>query len=175
MKEPARITKITRETKLHELMAIAACSRCNHCCSYGSGIFLADDIKRVAAHMGVSEDKFTEEYLWETLLFNKKVHRARLRAGRKPYGPCIFLKRRGCSIQSVKPLHCRVCHGCGSHGENLAKWFMVNYIIDTADPEAVRQYAIYLRTHSPLEGASLNDLVPDKALLSRILSLEKLY
>ena len=50
---------------------------------------------------------------------------------------------------------------------------MLNHFVNKDDPESVRQYASYLKTGGKtLEGAGLNDLVPDKEKLRKILSLD---
>ena len=89
-----------------------------------------------------------------------------------PYGECVFHdKKQGCTIHEVKPLHCKV-GSCNDHGEAIHLWFTINYFVNKNDPESVRQWATYLKTHPTIPGGELEDLVPDKEMLSKILSYE---
>lgn len=108
----------------------------------------------------------------EKELFNKKLLRPRLKTKDKPYGECIFFSNNGCSIQKVKPLQCRVGN-CNEYGEQLSIWFMLNYLVDKDDPESIRQYSAYLKSGGKtIPGGKLEDLVPDKNKLKRILEFE---
>ena len=50
---------------------------------------------------------------------------------------------------------------------------MVNHIIDANDAESVRQYAQYIKSGGKvIPGAELENLVPDKNKLKKILSYE---
>ncbi len=89
-----------------------------------------------------------------------------MRSG-KPYGPCVFFDD-GCKIHTVKPLECRIGN-CSEYGEELSIWFMLNYQVNVSDPESVRQYAIYLKTRPTIPGGKLEELVPDKEKLGKIL------
>ncbi len=156
-----------------EKLAKNGCRRCGHCCSYDSGIFLDEDIRRIAGHLGMPEDSFRRQFLEEKDIYNKKVHKAKLDRKDKPFGPCIFFdKESGCSIHEVKPLHCRLSLGCGEYGQQINIWFMLNHVVDADDPEAIRQWAQYLKTHPTIPGGQLHELVPDKDKLARMLSYE---
>ena len=106
-------------------------------------------------------------------LFNKTFFKPKLLKKDKPYGKCVFFDGNKCTIHPVKPLQCKTSINCKEYGEKLAKWFMLNHIIDVDDPESVRQYASYLKTGGKkLPGASLEELVPDKDRLKKILNFE---
>ncbi|MBU0707001.1 hypothetical protein KKG41_01380, partial [Patescibacteria group bacterium] len=96
-----------------------------------------------------------------------------LRKG-KPYGKCVFFdKEVGCRVHEVKPLECKVTMGCKDYGEQLSLWFMLNHFVNENEPESVRQFAIYLKSGGKtLLGAELEDLIPDKEKLKKILSFE---
>ena len=86
---------------------------------------------------------------------------------------CIFYTADGCRIQPVKPLECKVGN-CNQYGEQLSIWFALNYFVNKSDPESIRQYAIYLKTHNTIPGGRLEELVPDKEELKEILEFKKL-
>lgn len=139
----------------------------------GSGSLAGNDSKNIAAFLGIPEQKLKEKYLEEAELFNKKILKPKLlRKDNKPYGQCIFYdEEKGCTIHPVKPLECKTSIQCKEYGEGLSVWFMVNFIIDADDPESVRQYAQYLKSGGKLiPGASLEEIVPDKEKLKKILS-----
>ncbi len=65
--------------------------------------------------------------------------------------------------------------GCKDYGEQLSLWFMLNHFVNENDPESVRQFATYLKSGGKtLEGAELENLVPNKRKLKKILSFEML-
>ena len=115
-----------------------------------------------------------KEFLEEVEKFNTKRFRPKILRKDKPYGKCIFFDEDiGCKVHEAKPLECKISMGCKSYGEKLSWWFMLNNFVNKDDPESVRQYASYLKTGGKtLEGAGLNDLVPDKEKLRKILSLD---
>jgi len=49
---------------------------------------------------------------------------------------------------------------------------MLNYIVNSSDPEAIRLWAEYLKTHPTIPGGDLEELVPDKERLKKILNFE---
>jgi len=162
--------EITRTTTKEDIENIDfECKKCNHCCSYDSGIFLDKDIDRISSSFDMSPEEFSKKYLVEKDLFDKKVHKAKLNKKNKPFGPCIFLQKEGCKIHDIKPLHCRLGSGCSEYGQDINIWFMLNYIVDQDNPEAIRQWAIYLKTHPTIKLGELKDLVPDEDKLNKIL------
>jgi Fe-S-cluster containining protein len=107
-------------------------------------------------------------------LFNTNLSRPKIKKEDKPYGECIFLQNKKCTIQKVKPLQCRVGN-CNEHGERLSKWFMLNYLVNKDDPESIRQYAAYLSSGGKtIEGGKLEEIIPDKEKLKKILNFEQL-
>ena len=168
---------ITKQTPIEYVLKLAKdCEKCGHCCGYGSGYFLDDDIERIRKHMGLPKDEFIKEFLVEAEGFNTKLHKAKLdkKKGR-PYGTCVFYeKEKGCVVHDIKPLHCRVSMGCGEHGQGLSIWFTLNYLVNPNDPESVRQWATYLKNHPTIPGGELRQLVKDEKMLKKILSYEKL-
>ena len=169
---------IHKNTELKEVLKLAApcmCNACNHGCKFGSGSLAGDDSKKIAAFLNVSEEELEKGFLEETELFNKQILKPKvIRNQGKPYGKCVFFdEQKGCTIHEVKPLECKTSIQCKDYGEELSIWFMVNHVVDTSNPESVRQYAQYLKTGGKLiPGASLEELVPDKEKLRKILSYE---
>jgi Fe-S-cluster containining protein len=106
-------------------------------------------------------------------MFNKNVLKPKsLENQGKPYGPCVFLDpEQGCKIHRVKPLHCRL-YTCKPYGFDLTQWFYLNYLVDPSDPASVREYAEFLKFNEPIPGGSLEELVPDKEKLAKMLSYE---
>ena len=85
----------------------------------------------------------------------------------------FFDDEKGCTIHEVKPLECRTSISCKEYGEDLSVWFMVNFVIDSNDAESIRQYARYIRSGGRLiEGSRIEQLVPDKEKLRKILSYD---
>jgi Fe-S-cluster containining protein len=161
---------ITKDTPRDELLRTSECRRCGHCCGFGSGALADnDELKRLAKHLRISEDSLRENFLEEVERFNTKKLRPRLmRKNGMPYGSCIFLKNSLCSVHDAKPLECRI-GTCGPDGEARSIWFSLNYFVDTADAESIRQWAMRLETHPTIEGGELRDLVPDKRMLKKML------
>jgi Fe-S-cluster containining protein len=168
--------KISTKTPLKDVMKLVEdCKKCGHCCKYSSGHLVEGDMKKIAKFLGISEKKLKKDFLEENEKFNTKLHRPKLiRKGSLPYGECVFYsEKEGCTIHPVKPLHCKI-GGCGKHGEDLHLWFTINYFVNADDPESIRQWATYLKTHPTIPGGKLEELVPDKEKLKKILSFEVL-
>lgn len=159
---------IQKTTSLKQILKLSErCSQCGNCCSYGAGFLFGDDLKNIAEFLNITQKELKKKYLEEVEQFNKILLRPR--STKKPFGPCIFLKKNLCSIQPVKPLHCKIGN-CNKHGEQLSAWFTLNYLIDKNDPESIRQYKIYLESGGKLiEGGKLQDLIPNRNRLKRIL------
>jgi len=165
---------ITKQTPLKEVLKLGeSCDKCRHCCSYGSGILTDEDKNIISKHLKLSAEQFEKTYLEPITLFNKKMHRFKLkRKDSMPYGRCVFLdEKNGCKINDVKALHCRIGN-CSEYGEQLSNWFYLNHVLDVNDPQAVREWAIYLKTHQAIPGGMLEQLVPDKKRLKNILEYE---
>ena len=164
---------ITKQTPKDDVIRIGEeCDRCGHCCKYDSGIVIEDDIPRIAHFLEISEKEFREKYLDEIEKFNTKKFKIKREETGKPYGPCLFYEgKEGCLIHEAKPLHCKVGN-CKEQGEELSIWFMLNHFVNPDDPESIRQYAVYLKTHGTIPGGRLDELVPDKKRLSRIMNFQ---
>lgn len=135
---------------------------------------IGDDLKNIVRFLGVKEEEVKEKYLEEKELFNTRLLRPKLKTNDKPYGKCVFLYDKKCKIHEVKPLQCKVGN-CNEYGEELSIWFMLNYLINKDDPESIRQYAAYLKSGGKtIAGGKLEELVPDKEKLKKILNFEEL-
>ena len=166
---------ITRFTPQEQILELGKnCDKSGHCCSFGGGYVLEDDIPKMAEHLGINEDEFKEKYLDEHEKFNTKCYKLKHdKKDGKPFGPCVFLdENKLCSIHDVKPLHCRVGNCCRMNGEQLSIWFALNHFVDENDPESIRQWATYLKSHPTIPGGELHELVPDKEKLKKILNFE---
>ena len=165
---------LTKKTPLKKALELGnGCKRCGYCCMHGSGALVGDDKKNIARFLGIEEKELQEKYLEEVERFNTKRLRPRIIKDDKPYGRCVFYGKGGCKINNVKPLECRVGN-CGKHGEELSIWFALNYFFNAKDPESIRQYAIYLKTNKTIPGGKLEDIMPDKEELKKILDFKKL-
>lgn len=146
---------------------------CGKCCTYGSGFLAKQDFPRIAKLLGVNEEELKKGYLEKTEIFNTELHRPKLIKKGKPYGVCIFYnKQEGCTIHSAKPLQCKATNPCSVYGNELDQWFMLNYAVNPADPESIRQWALYLKFNETIPGGELNQLVRDSLKLKKILSYE---
>ena len=169
---------ITKNTPLKEVLKLASpcrCDSCNHGCKFGSGSLAGDDAKKIAEYLKISEEELKSKFLEEVELFNKKIFKPKLlREKNKVHGQCVFYDGKiGCAIHEVKPLECKTSIQCKDYGEDLSVWFMLNHVVDANDPESVRQYAQYAKSGGKIiPGAELENLVPDKDKLKKILSYE---
>lgn len=77
------------------------CQRCTACCRWPGFVRITEgEIPAMAAHIGVSEDDFIQNY---TRLTPKRNGLALID---KPNGECFFLEGRDCALQAVKPKQC---------------------------------------------------------------------
>ena len=171
--------KLTKNNPVKEILKLAypcKCNACNNGCKYGSGFLVDEDIPRIAEHLGITEEVLKKKFLEEVEKFNTKKYRPRILRKDVPYGKCIFFdESRGCKIHTVKPLECKISMGCKDYGEQLSLWFMLNNFVNENNAESVRQFATYLKSGGKtLEGAQLENLVPNKRKLKKILSFETL-
>jgi uncharacterized protein len=75
---------------------------CTRCCEVSGYVYMTEeDLRRAAAHLGMTERAFESRYIYRTR------HMRRLR---KPRGgsQCHFLQNGGCAIHPVKPVQCRL-------------------------------------------------------------------
>ena len=65
--------------------------------------------------------------------------------------------------------------GCKAYSEKLHAWFVANHLINPHDPESLRQYKTYLETGGThIEGAEIEDIVPDEIMREKIMRYEVL-
>jgi len=119
--------------------------------------------------LGITENQFKAKYIDPIVRFNTPGFKLKSKKTDKPYGPCLFLEETKCLIHKVKPLHCKIGN-CNVHGEHISHWFTLNYYVNPEDPESIRQWAAFLKTHDTIPGGELEDLIPDKRRLQDILS-----
>jgi len=147
------------------------CKMCGSCCRHGAGMLIEEDLKRIARFLSVDAEKLKKNFLERVEMFNTKAWKPRLVKGGKPYGTCVFYdSKKGCEIHAAKPLQCAISN-CKEYGEQLIQWFYLRYLVDPNDPESVRQWASYLKHKDwVIKGGNLDELVPDKEKLKKILS-----
>ena len=164
---------ITKNTPIGEALRIGKeCKKCGHCCKHGTGLMKKEDVSNAANFLGITAEELRKNYLEEIKLFNTKVWRQLTQ--KKPFGPCVFLKKDKCTIHEAKPLHCRI-GTCKEQGEELTVWYKLNYLVNPTDPESLRQFKVYIETGGKIiPGGELKDLVKDKKLLNKILNYEVL-
>ena len=165
---------ISRLTPKEEILKLGEeCERCGHCCTYGSGFVLPEDIKQMSKGLKESPAEIKERYLDEHEIFNTQIHKIKVKKHGKPYGKCIFyIPEEGCTIHEFKPLHCRI-GSCKRHGEEAAEWFFLKFIVNPDDPESIRQWAARLKGRKTIPGGALEELVPDKRKLIKILTYKE--
>ena len=174
MKQKPTIT-ITKYTPKEEVIRLAnvcnACKLCGKCCQYGSGFLAPGDFAKIAKHLKITEKQLKKSYLEKVEKFNQELYRPRLIKKDRPYGVCIFYNKvENCTIHGVKPLHCKVTAPCSDYGDELDQWFNLNYVVNPADPESIRQLATFLKFREVIPGGELKELVKDKGVLNKILS-----
>ncbi len=166
-------TVITKLTPLKTVLMLGKkCDQDGWCCQYDGGIVLKEEVEKLAKKLGVDKKEFEKSFIKPIEKFNTKHFKIMTEKSSKPYGKCIFLANDNkCSIHDSKPLHCRVGN-CSEHGEALSIWFTLNYFVNPDDPESIRQWATYLKTHPTIPGGKLEELVPNKEQLRKILNFE---
>ncbi|MBI4153283.1 YkgJ family cysteine cluster protein [Candidatus Woesearchaeota archaeon] len=149
------------------------CNACSHGCRMGSGMLAEGDAKKLAAFLNMTEKELREKHLEEIELFNRKMLRPKIRRKEnKPYGQCTFYdEKKGCTVHKAKPLQCKVSMGCKEYSSDLTAWFTLNHVLNTHDPEALRQYAQYVKAGGCIipEG-KMEDLITDKKMREKILA-----
>ncbi len=161
--------------KVLELAPACSCPECNHGCKMGSGSLIEGDAEKIAKFLGMPLKEFKKKYLVKLRMLNKEILKPKIdRFKGKPYGPCVFFKKNKCSIHPVKPLECKIAMGCRPYGEEMTLWFMLNYVLDVNDDESIREYASYLKSGGKtILGGQLEEIVPDKKRLKKILENDK--
>jgi Fe-S-cluster containining protein len=152
---------IKKDTPLQNVLELSKnCKKCGHCCSYGSGYILEKELKRIAEFLQISEKELKEKHVDEVYRFGTFVFKPKLNyKSEKPYGNCVFLKNKQCSIHTIKPLHCRIGNCSPEFGEQANEWFMVNYLVDPYNANSIREWALRIETRPTIEGARPEDLV----------------
>ena len=164
---------ITKSTPKEEMLRNGQkCSKCGNCCTHGSGFLIKEDVPRIAKFLGLTEADLKQHCLQELEIFHTRMLKPLTIKNKKPYGTCIFFNRdEGCKIHAVKPFQCRLSN-CGKEGEQILKWFFINYCVNPDDPQSVREWASYLKHYEALPGGSLQDIVKDAKKLAKILNYE---
>ncbi len=173
MKPKPNIT-ITKHTPEKEVIRLASdCGLCGKCCQYGSGFLAQGDFARIAKFLRITEKQLKERYLEKVEKFSQELYRPRLVKKSKPYGVCIFYnKAENCTIHGVKPLHCKVTAPCSAYGDELDQWFNLNYVVNPADPESIRQWATFVKFREVIPGGELKELVKNPSKLKKVLTYE---
>ena len=83
-------------------MDLFECQRCGICCRWPGHVLLTDeDVTRMAAATGLSEDSFIEQYT------ELASNRRQLTLTEYSDGRCIFLREEGCLFYDARPGQCR--------------------------------------------------------------------
>jgi Fe-S-cluster containining protein len=167
---------ITKSTSLAKVLKLGEeCKKCGHCCKHGTGFLVKDDIPKIAKFLGISEKKLKKKYLEPVTRFNATLFRPVTIKNDKPFGVCVFYDNdKSCTIHKVKPLHCKVGN-CSEYGEELSVWFTLNYFFNEDDPQSIREWKIYLDSGGRnISGGKMEELVPNKQALKKILNYEVL-
>ncbi|MEM2121530.1 MAG: YkgJ family cysteine cluster protein [Candidatus Woesearchaeota archaeon] len=169
---------ISKKTPLKNILMLSSnCKNCGNCCKNGQGFVLNEETKTIAEYLKISEEELLKNYLEKTTLFNKEILKTKTKNQKKnnkiPTGPCVFYEEeKGCLIHEVKPLFCRVVN-CKPYSTEIIQWYFLNYVLDKEDPEAIRQWAHFIKYNEPIPGAKLNELV-DEEKLNKIMNFELL-
>jgi len=180
---------IKKDLPLKEILKLAPpcmCDACNNGCKFGSGALVVNeklklnDIKNIAKNLNISEDELEKTYLepierFNTKTFRPKILRKKNVEGKElPFGRCIFYDDKiGCKIHEVKPVECKISMGCKDYSEQLSQWFMLNFFVNSKDPESLRQFNAYLKSGGKtLVDGNMQDIIQDKKLLAKILDYE---
>jgi len=158
-----------------KLSPACKCSKCEHGCRYTAGVMVEEDIPKLAKFLNISIQELMDKKLDVIEKFNTQLFRPKLIDTKGfGYGKCIFFDEENkCTIHKAKPLQCRIASGCSDYGEQLNLWFTIKNFVNIGDPESIRQYNVYLKSGGEkIEGASLQELVPDKERLRKILKFE---
>ena len=174
------ITTKTTKKQLTQLSPPCRCKACEIGCFYGSGVLDDADTPNIAKHLNISVEQLKKEYLEEIEKFHTKKFRPRIikketteKNKQMPFGQCIFFDK-GCTIHDVKPMECAVSSGCNGHGETINQWVMIKQFVNPSDAESVRQWHAWTKDKKPMPGANIQDIVPDKERLKKIMKYEEM-
>jgi hypothetical protein len=159
--------------KMIELAPDCRCRACETGCRFGSGFLAENDLQNISKFLGMSEEEVKQNCMEEVQMFNTLMFRPKLEKQGKPYGKCTFFDEdKGCVVNAVKPLQCKIATGCKGHGDEAITWFYLKYAVNSGDPESIRQWAEYLKHHKIIPGAELFALIPDEVKLRQIMNYE---
>lgn len=116
----------------------STCSQSNHCCRYGSGFVLDNDMDKLSAFLHTDRETLKQHCLEPVEAFGKDLLRTKLiRTSENPYGTCLFFHaEKGCTVHEAKPLHCRIGN-CSEQGQTLSQWYFDHYVIDRFNSESL--------------------------------------
>lgn len=78
------------------------CQRCTACCRWPGEVKVTSaEIRRMAAHLGLTEDEFIQRHT------RMRENRHGLALMERPNFECVLLEGDDCSVQPVKPQQCR--------------------------------------------------------------------
>ena len=77
------------------------CRQCVHCCTGDPGTIYVNDeeIRSISRHLKMARNKFVQKYLYP--------FKDSFSIREKPNGDCVFYRKTGCRIYSVRPQQCR--------------------------------------------------------------------
>lgn len=151
---------IDKKMKPEEILAIVEREPKSHePCKYSSGYITEEDLTNLAHYMRITESELKEAYLEEVERFNTKAHRPKLIKKGKPYGQCIFLKEGKCSIENVKPFHCRITNQ-GKTSEEVQQWFDLNFFVNPNDDNSLREYVQASKVREVIKGGKIDEIIP---------------
>jgi Fe-S-cluster containining protein len=159
--------EITTKTTKEELIRKGNCAKqCGKCCTHASGIVLPNEIKRIAKHLKMSEEKFRKNFLEPHERFHTIHHRIKQRRLHPSIsGSCMMLNASGdCKIHVSKPLYCKVTT-CEEHAHDAVIWFDLKHFVNPEDPQSVREWADYLHHGRTIKGGELHHIVPNRRKL----------
>lgn len=156
---------ITKSTSKEDVLRLGTnCSKCGHCCSYGSGYTQEEELEPIAKHLKVSVEELKTRFFDKKNVFNKITYTPKLnRKSELPFGECIFQKNNLCTIHEVKPLHCRVGN-CKEHGQDLSEWYAINFLVDKDNAESIRQWQVRVDLKPTIPGGHPKELVGEEKL-----------
>jgi Fe-S-cluster containining protein len=146
---------VTANTTVEEALEIGktACGSCGHCCEFGSGYLLDEDIRILTNHFGLSNEEFLQKYAEKVKVFNTDGWRLRQVRTKFPAGKCVLYDmERKCTVQEKKPLFCRITT-CKKDGGNIVQWFRFKHFVNPDDEHSVREYESVVRHIVPIPGA----------------------
>ncbi|MFZ3207824.1 MAG: YkgJ family cysteine cluster protein [Geobacteraceae bacterium] len=94
----AKIDAVVRQM-YREVAAQIECTTCGNCCRVIQPLLTAADIKRLAAHLDMTDRQFRADYI---LTDSEADNAARFNAM-----PCPFLQENRCSVYDCRPRDCR--------------------------------------------------------------------